>query len=163
MLVQESSIDGFQGRLLGERNSKSPEPALETGIHKEGTGSGVHGADVKSVLDVLKRKLCAVIPMLVILVLTEESNSGLSVIFIEHGHVQVINELNELVFTERSESATSLLLKQGLELRLKQSRVSVIIEVNNLGKIVFSLGCHLEKETLDNLGLTATSLTNKKR
>jgi len=82
MLVQESAIDSLKGGLLRELNSKKPEVSLKTRVHEERTSSWVHGTNVEGVLDILKSKLVTVIPMLVILVLSHESNGSLGVISI---------------------------------------------------------------------------------
>jgi hypothetical protein len=146
--------------LLGEGNGKNPEPTLETGVHEEGTGGGVHSADVHSVLNILKGELVAIKPMLVVLVLTKEGNGRLSVVLVEHGHVEIINELEQLVLAEGGIGATSLLLKLGLELLLEESRVGVEVEVDNLLEIFISSRGHIVEKTLNNLGLTATGISN---
>jgi hypothetical protein len=149
--------------LLGEGNGKNPEPTLETGVHEERTGGGVHSADVHGVLDVLEGKLGAIKPMLVVFVLTEERNGRLSVVLVEHGHVEIINELEHLVLAEGGVGATSLLLKLGLELLLEESRVGVEVKVDNLLEVVISSRGHFVEETLNNLGLTATGISNEER
>ena len=57
--------------------------------------------------------------MLVVLVLTDKSDSTLGVIVIESGHVKIIDEVDELVLANRSVDLTSatleLLFKDGLE------------------------------------------------
>jgi len=101
--------------------------------------------------------------MLVILMLTQKGNSRLGIVLVKHGHVQVINELKELVLAEGSKSATSLLFKHGLELSLEEGRISVVIEIDDLRKIIITCSGHLKEETLNNLSLTATSVTDQKR
>jgi len=93
---------------------------LETRVHEEGTSSRVHGTNVKGILDILKSKLIAIIPMLIILVLSDKSNGSLSVVSIESRHVKIINEIDELIFTNRSVSFTCLFLKLLLKNGLKQ-------------------------------------------
>jgi len=99
--------------------------------------------------------------MFVVLVLTEERNSSLCLIIILLGHVQVINELKELILSERSISLTGLLFEEGLQLGLKKSRVSVEIEVDDLLKIIVTNRGKIVEETLSDLGLTATGVTNQ--
>jgi hypothetical protein len=101
--------------------------------------------------------------MFVVLVLTEERNSSLCLIIILLGHVQVINELKELILSERSISLTGLLFEEGLQLGLKKSRVSVEIEVDDLLKIIVTNGGKIVEETLSDLSLTATGVTNQHR
>jgi len=54
VLVKESSVNGVKGRLFREGNGHGPEPALETGVHVEGTSSRVHRANMERVLDILQ-------------------------------------------------------------------------------------------------------------
>jgi hypothetical protein len=72
VLADEGVVDGEQRGLLGERNSKGPEVTLESGVDLEGTGCGVHASCVQGVLDILEGKLGAIIPMVVVLVLSQE-------------------------------------------------------------------------------------------
>jgi len=162
VLVQEGSEDGVQGGLLGEWNGNNPEPSLETGVNKEGTGSRVHGRDVHGVLDVTDGPLGSTfVPMLVILVLSKERNGSLGLVGILLGHVQVINKLKHLELTERSEGLTSLLLELGLKLLLEEARIGVVVEVDGLRKVVITGGGHVVEETLGDLGLTATGGTDE--
>lgn len=107
--------------MFREWNCDDPEPPLETGVDEERTGSWVHSSNVLSVLDISKSPLGATfVPMLVILVLTEERNSVLGFIWIKLGHVQVINELEELELAERGVCLTSLLFEHRLKLELEE-------------------------------------------
>jgi hypothetical protein len=94
--------------------------------------------------------------------LTNESNSSLSFIRILFGHVEIINEVDELGLTFRSPTSTSL-----LELRfqnlLKHVSISEEIEVNNLTFEFISLFNEIVKETLNDLSFTATGHTYKHR
>jgi len=120
MFVQVSVVDSLKRGLLRELDSKKPEVTLETRVHKEGTSSWVHGTNIEGVLDILKGKLVTVIPMLIILVLSDKSNSSLSVVSIKGRHVKIINEIDELILADRSVSLTCLLLKLLLENSLEQ-------------------------------------------
>jgi len=53
-------------------------------------------------------------------VLSDKSNGSLSVVSIESRHVKIINEIDELIFTNRSVSFTCLFLKLLLKNGLKQ-------------------------------------------
>ena len=93
--------------------------ALETRINHERTSCWVHGSNVHCALDFLNSELSPVIPMCIVLVLTYESNGALSIVYVESGHIEVINEVDQLVLADRSidftSSALKLLLENGLE------------------------------------------------
>jgi hypothetical protein len=96
--------------LLGEGDSRDPEPSLKPGIYEEGTSCRVHSSDVHSVLDVLNSPLgAAFVPMFVIFMLSQKRDSVLGLIRIKLGHVQIINELEQLVLADGSECLTRLL------------------------------------------------------
>jgi hypothetical protein len=99
--------------------------------------------------------------MLVVLVLTEEGNGSLGLVRILSGHVQVINELEELVLAEGSEGLTGLLLELRLKLTLEEGRVSVVVEIDSLLEVVISGRGHVVQETLGDLSLTATGVTDE--
>lgn len=88
---------------------------LETGVYLEGTGSGVHASCVQGVLDVLECKLGTIIPVVVVLVLSQERDGSLGVVGIESGHVQVIDEVDQLEFTNGGIGTTGFLLELLLE------------------------------------------------
>ena len=111
MLVEESTEDSEERLSLGELNSTEEEVTLETWVNDEGTSSWVHGSDVHGALDLLDSELCSVVPMLVVLVLTHESDGTLSIILIESGHVEIINEVDELVLADRAVNLTGSTLK----------------------------------------------------
>jgi hypothetical protein len=135
---------------------------LKTGINEEGTGGRVHGRNVHGVLDVTDSPLGSTfVPMLVVLVLTEEGNGSLGLVRILSGHVQVINELEELVLAEGSEGLTGLLLELRLKLTLEEGRVSVVVEIDSLLEVVISGRGHVVQETLGDLSLTATGVTDE--
>jgi len=120
VLVEECTENREQRLLLWELNRTQEEMALKTWVHDEGTSCGVHGSDIHCALDLLDRELRTIVPMLVVLVLTNESNGALRVVFIEGGHVEVIDEVNELVFSDRTINLTSPPLKLLLKDSLKQ-------------------------------------------
>ena len=140
---------------------------LETRVNNEGTSSRVHSGDVHRALDFLDGQLSSVVPMLVILVLTNESNGALSVVLIEGRHVEIINEVEELELADRSEDLTGSLLKLLLEDLLKKHGVGIEVEVDGLLQVLLlvliSSCAKLVEETLNDLGLTTTSLSNKER
>jgi len=109
MLAQESVVNCEQRSLLRERNSKSPEMSLKSWVDLEWTSSGVHTSSIKSVLNILKSQLASIIPMLVVLVLSQEWDSCLSIVRIKLGHVKIIDEIDKLEFTNWSISLTSFL------------------------------------------------------
>lgn len=163
MLAKEGIEDGEERLLLRELNSAQEEVTLQTRVDDERTSSGVHSSDIHSALDLLDGELYAIVPMLVVLVLTHEGNGALGVITIESGHVKIINEVDELVFADGAVDLTSsslkLLLKDGLE----EHRVSIVVEVDDLLEVILGLGRQVIEETLSDLGLTATGGTDEQR
>src|SRR3569833_3184685 len=111
MLVHESIVDSCEGWLFREGNGQSPEMSLKTRVDLERTSCGIHTGQVLCVLDVFQCEFTSVVPMFVIFVLSQQCNSILCVIWIKFWHVEIINEVNELVFAHRCISSTSFLLK----------------------------------------------------
>lgn len=140
---------------------------LETRVDNERTSSRVHGSNVHRALNFLDGQLRSVIPMLVILVLTNQSNGALSIVLIKGGHVEIINEVEELELADRSEDLTSSLFELLLEDLLKKHGIGIEVEVDGLLQvlllILISSCAKLVEETLNDLGLTATSLSNEER
>lgn len=99
--------------------------------------------------------------MRVVEMLTHKGNSSLGLIWIELGHVHIIDEVNEFRLARRSETSTTHLDELGLKNLLEQSGVCEEVEVDDLLAVVLASSGQLIKETLDNLGLTATGITNK--
>ena len=95
--------------------------------------------------------------MLIVLVLTDKGDGTLSIILIESGHVEIINEVDELILADWSINFTGSTLELLLENGLEKHRVSVEIEVDDLLEVLISLGGQIVKETLNDLSLTATS------
>jgi len=161
MLVQVSHVNCGEGRLLWETNSKQPEMSLETWVNDERTSGWVHSCNQLGVLDILKGKLALIIPMLIISMLSEESNSILGVIWISGWHVHIINEVNKLVFTNWGESLTSFLFKLLFHHHLEKICISVEVEIDDLLQVLITSSYKLIQKTLDDLSFTATSETNQ--
>jgi hypothetical protein len=85
----------------------------------------------------------------------------LGVVGIKGWHVKIIDEVDELEFTNWSVSTTGLLLELSLEDILQEERVSVEVEVANLHDVLISCSGQLIQETHGDLGLTATGITNE--
>ena len=149
--------------LFGELDGAKEEMALESWVDHERTGSWIHGGNIHGALNFLDGKLCPVVPMLVIFVLTHESDGTLSIVRIESRHVKVINEVDELEFTDWSVDLTSSALKLLLENALEEHRVGIEVEVNDLLEIFVGLRSEIVQHTFNDLSLTTTSLTNKER
>ena len=111
MLTQEGVVDREDRSLLRETDGGNPEVTLQTWVHEEGTSSGVHTGNEEGVLDLLKGQLCLVIPMVVVLELSNESNSTLCVIGIKSWHVEIINEVDQLILADWSKVPSSLLFE----------------------------------------------------
>ena len=119
MLVEEGTEDGEERSLLRELDRTEEEVALQTGVDNEGTSCGIHRSHIHRALDLLDSELLSVIPVSIVLVLTDESDGTLSIILIESWHVQVIDEVDQLVLANWSIDFTSatleLLFEDGLE------------------------------------------------
>ena len=98
--------------------------------------------------------------MIIILVLSEQSNSSLSVVWIEFRHVYVINEIDELEFSYRSIISSCLLFELLLQNCLKEGRISIIIEVDNLLNVLISHGGQVIQETTRYLCLATPCISN---
>jgi hypothetical protein len=163
MLGHESTVDRVQGVAFREVNGQKPEPTLEARVDDERSSSSVHGGDVLSVGDLLHDELLLIVPMAVIEMLSNESDSSLGFIRVKLGHVQVIDKVDQFYFTRRSESSTTFLLELRLKHSLEQSRVGEEIKVNCLRFIVLRGSSELVEETIDNLSLTTSSISYKHR
>ena len=76
--------------------------------------------------------------MLVVSVLSEESNSILGIIWITSWHIHIINEIDQLEFTNWSKCLTCFLLKALLHNHLEQVSICVKVEVDNLADVLFT-------------------------
>lgn len=135
--------------------------SLESWINEEGTSCWVHGSDKLGIFDFLHQKFIFVIPMLVISVLSEKSDSILGIIRISSWHVQVINEIDELARSLRSKHLTSLFLKVLLQHQLEGIGISVEVEIDDLLEIIWIFSTKIVQKTLNNLGLTGSWHTNQ--
>jgi hypothetical protein len=138
MLSHESTVDSVQRVAFREVNSQKPEPSLESGVDSEGSSSSVHGSNVLSVGDLLHDQLLLIVPMGVIEMLSDQSNSSLGFIGIKLRHVEIVNKVDQLDLSRRSETGSSLLLELRLHDTLQESRISEEIEVNGLRLVVLS-------------------------
>ena len=93
--------------------------ALQTWVDNEGTSRRIHRSYVHRALDLLDSELLSVVPVSIVLVLADESDCTLRIILIESWHVQVIDEVDQLVLAYWSIDFTSttleLLFEDGLE------------------------------------------------
>jgi hypothetical protein len=161
MLSHESTVDSVQRVAFREVNSQEPEPSLESGVDSEGSSSSVHGSNVLSVGDLLHDQLLLIVPMGVIEMLSDQSNSSLGFIGIKLRHVEIVNKVDQLDLSRRSETGSSLLLELRLHDTLQESRISEEIEVNGLRLVVLSSSGELIQKTVNNLGLTTSGVTHK--
>ena len=133
--------------------------SLETRIDSEGSGELVHRANHESTLNLEELDtLGQVIPMVVVLDLSQQRNGTLRVVRIKLRHVQIVNEVDESVLADGTVSGTTLLLELSHQIQTKSSRISVVIHVDDLAQVIVSLLDEFLEKTLDHLGLTATSL-----
>ena len=105
---------------------------LQSWIDNERTSSWVHSSDQLSVLDVLERKFVLVIPVLVVSVLSQQSDGILGVVRVSGWHVHVVHEVDQFVLAQRSVRSTCFLLQVLLQVQLQQVCVSVVVEVDDV-------------------------------
>jgi hypothetical protein len=72
VLAHKGVVDSEQGGLLREGNSKCPEMSLQTRINLEGTSCWVHASCVQGILNILESELGPIIPMIVVLMLSQK-------------------------------------------------------------------------------------------
>ena len=110
--------------------------SLKTRVDVESTSSWIHCGNELGVLDVHKRQLVLIIPMLIVSVLSEESNSCLGVIRIWTRHVQIVHEVDQFFGSLRSKQSTGFLFQLLLKNQLEKIGSRVEVEVNNLLDVV---------------------------
>jgi len=87
MLTNESVVDGEQRCLLREGNCECPEMTLESRVDLERTSCGIHASSVQGIFDILESKLSSIIPVIIILVLSQKRDSSLSIVRIKGWHI----------------------------------------------------------------------------
>ena len=110
MLIEEGTKDGKERGLLRELYRTEEEVALQTWVDDKGTSSWIHRSHVHRALDLFDGELLSVVPVSVVLVLTDQSDGTLRIILIESWHVKVINEVDQLVLANRSVDFTGTTL-----------------------------------------------------
>jgi len=95
--------------------------------------------------------------------LSEQCNSILSVVWITSWHVQIIDEIEHLELSNRGEDLTNFLLKLLLHLHLKEIGICVVVEVDDLLKILITSLNKVVEHTFDNLSFTTTGHSNQDR
>lgn len=160
--VHEGIVNGEEGCLLGEGDSAMPEMSLISGVDIEGTSRGVHGSDRHGADDFDDGELANIIPMSIISMLSQEGNSSLGVVGIEHGHIEIVNEIDQFCLSSRTLLTATLLFEGLLEHTLEVTTFSIIIEVDDLVEehIGLSLIDFLQ-ETLQELSLTGSGHTDQ--
>ena len=91
---------------------------LEPGVNVERSGCWVHSSHKHATLDHFQGELSSVVPVFVVLVLPYECDSGLSIVFVKHWKIDVINEPDQFVLAKWTISNTSSLLDLLLEVDL---------------------------------------------
>jgi len=87
MLTNESVVNGKQRYLLREGNCECPEMTLESRVDLERTSCGIHASSVQGIFDILESKLSSIIPVIIILVLSQKRDSSLSIVRIKGWHI----------------------------------------------------------------------------
>jgi hypothetical protein len=99
--------------------------------------------------------------MLIVSMLSQESNGSLSIIWISCWHVQVINEVDEFACSFWSKHLTSLFLEVLFQHQLKSVCISVEVKIADLLDIDWVFSAEIVQQTLDNLGLSSSWHTNQ--
>ena len=158
MPVQEGSVDLHQGILPGEVHRERHKQPLQTGVDGERTRRGVHARHILRVVDHLRRELLAVEPVPPAEMLADLRDRHRGVVRIELWHVQIIDEVDELVLTWRSIVDASLLLQLRLKDLLERQHIGEVVEVDVQAHDPLGLRREL---TLHECGLTSTGGTDE--
>lgn len=132
MSLKESWIDEEERFVIRERNGDCPEMSHVSRINIERTSRWIHSCYHLSIDDIFECEFSNIIPMLIICMLSKQSNSTLSVIGIELRHVKVINEIDKFLFSWWTKLFSCNFLQKLLKLDLQIAGISVIWEVNEL-------------------------------
>ena len=108
----------MQGLVIGERNGDCPEMSLISGVHGEGPGGGVHGGQHLRVNDVFLCKFGDVVPMSVVGMLSKKGDGRLGVVGVQLWHVEIVDEINHLQFSWRTELFSCFFLQSLFQLDL---------------------------------------------
>jgi hypothetical protein len=136
--------------------------SLKTWVDEECTSSWIHRCNKLGVVDILQSQLVLIIPMLVVSVLSQQCNGSLGIVWIWTWHVQIINEVDQLLGGRWCIQFTCFLLKLLLKNQLKQVGCGVEVEIDNLLDINTVRGiAKLIEHTFDDLSLTETSKSCK--
>eukprot|EP00965_Chrysotila_dentata_P112338 3713743-Pleurochrysis_carterae.AAC.3 len=110
--AQEGRVDGVQALGRREVDRKRREEALEARVDGEGAGGGVHRCEVLRIEQHFWRHLGQVSDVAVAHVLPHERDVGGSVVLVEHCHVQVVDEVDQLLPARRAVILPRLLLER---------------------------------------------------
>lgn len=116
--------------IVREGNGNCPKMPHVPGVYEEGTCTGIQSRKSLCVDNVLQGKFSDIIPMLVVSVLSQKTDSTLGVILIELWHVQIINKVNKFLLPGWTKLFSSNFLQELFQLDLQIARVSIIREVD---------------------------------
>lgn len=113
--LQEGVVDGKQRLIVGHVNCHKPEMSLISRVHVERSRRRVHAGQMLAVHDLLNGQFANIVPMCVVSMLSQKRDSGLSVIRIQLGHIQIIDVINHFDFTAWAVLLTGQLLQRSLK------------------------------------------------
>lgn len=106
--------------------------SLVSWVHWESTSWWVHTCEMLSIRDFFQTQLGNIIPMLHVLMLSQQSNRCLGVVRVSLWSIQIINEVNQFGFTSWSILFTSFLFQHLFHHCLQIVTICVVVEVDNL-------------------------------
>ena len=104
----------------GERRRERAEVALHAILDVERARGWVHGRDHQRVVDALHAEALEVIEAAVVFELVQKRNGRLVAVLVGRGHVEVVDEIDELLDARRAEDGARLLLKRRFEHHLQR-------------------------------------------
>jgi hypothetical protein len=158
---KDLTVDSVKNFFLGDRQAHGGEMSGKTDINKEGSGLGVHASNKHDVGNsLLDGEISSIIVGVIVNELSDEGNGLLGEIFINLGHVQIINKVNKSLSSGRTVKSTSSLINVRFNNNLKTHGVSVRVEINLSSED--GIGINILEVILHNGSLTSTGGTNIK-
>lgn len=138
--------------------------SLISGVHVEGTGTGVHTGQVLAVDDFLNGQFADVIPMLVVSMLSQKSNGSLGIVRVELRHIEVVDVIDHSDLSSGTVLLTSQLLQGSLQHSLQVSRVSVEVAVDlGVSEVLGVFRSNRSDDVVGQLGLSGSGSSDDQR
>lgn len=111
--LQESIIDYEQRLVIRHTDRNQPEMSLISRINKEWSSSWVHTGQMLAINNFLDGQFSNIIPMLIISMLSQKSDWGLSVVRVQLRHIEIIDVIDHFYFSSRAVLLTSQFFQRG--------------------------------------------------